>query len=162
MADLFSLDNDLLGALDRATDGNLIVTTEFFNRVVGADHLDLMVGSVGSGPPYKIHVHALDGSDVVLADVVLPVNEEMDEPTKLAVLQVYTSCLVERAERQKRRLTLKGMAFESEGVQNRFNTANQEVDEGRQVTSDASFAAIAFVRWRSPHSPICVVSSHQR
>lgn len=131
--DLFALDNDLLGALDRAVGGDLIAATEYMVRVVGAGHLDLMVGGVvGCGPPYALHVIALNESkELVLADVVLPVNEEIDEPTLRAVLQVYTRCLVERADREKRRLTLKGISFDNEDAQNRSAI---EMPESRAAT----------------------------
>jgi len=78
--------------------------------VVGCEHLDLMVGSVvGSGPPYVVHVHGLDESkEIVLAAVTLVVPDDIDQETLRAVLLVSTSCLVERVEREKRKLALKG------------------------------------------------------
>lgn len=100
----------------------ITVTTEFLNRVVACDHLDLTVGGVvGCGPPFLLHVIALNESkEVVLAEVTIPVDDDLGEIERLAVLLVYTRCLVHSAEREKRRLALKGISFdENEDVQNR-------------------------------------------
>lgn len=128
MADLFSFDPSTLGALDRAVGGRLIITTEYMVRVVHADYIDLMVGGiVGTGPPYVVHVIALnDSKEIVLDHVVLDVETEMDEPTKLAALQVCARCMVERAERQKRMLEAKGHSFDEKESQNRMVVLNRD------------------------------------